>query len=394
MLAEKSAQSLTRRNLLKYSGVALGSLSIASLVPNVFAQTQSSTAVQSALAINPTQDNPIRVNFNENSLGMSPKAQQIAKDTVAKAFRYADAEVSDLKKQLAQFHGVSTDCLLLTHGSTEGMRACMEAYAGSNSQYVGPELTYGDGARLAENAKMKITKVPNKADWSFDLEGLKKAVTTYQGTSVVYLVNPNNPTSTVAPSAPIENWIKSKPKNTVFVVDEAYAEYVDNPAYRSVAGLIKAGLDNVLLLKTFSKIHAMAGMRVGYVLSVPKNIEKVSLHVATEDLNYCAVCAASASLADTSFLAYSKKSNNVARKIMTDVLDELKLSYLPSQTNFIFHKIKGALPDYQKRMAAAHILVGKDFPPATDWCRISLGTPEEMQYVANVMRSFRKSGLL
>lgn len=394
MSAEKNTLSISRRNFWKLSGAALGSISLATITPSTFAKTTTSVASEAALTFMPSSDNPIRLNFNENSLGMSPKALQIAIDTVPKAFRYADAEVVALKEQLAKHYHVSTEHILLTHGSTEGMRACMEAFSGPNAQYVGPELTYGDGERLAKNAGMSITKVPHNPDWSWDMDGLKKAAASHSGTSVVYLVNPNNPTSTITAADEIEAWIKSKPANTIFVVDEAYAEFVDDPAYRSVAGLIQAGIDNVALLKTFSKIHAMAGMRVGYVLSVPQNIEKISLHVGTEDLNYCGVCAASASLADATYLAYSKESNRESRKILTDVLDELGLTYLPSQTNFVFHTIKGSLKDYRQKMLENHIMIGKDFPPATDWCRISLGTPQEMQYVAASMRGLREKGFI
>lgn len=380
--------SLTRRGLLRTSGIALGSWSLSAFFQPALAK-KSALPMAPNTILTPSQNNPIRINFNENALGMSPKAQQAAHDAVAKAFRYADAEVSELKDLIASRYQLSTQHLLLTHGSTEGMRACMAAYAGPEVQCVVPELTYVDGARLAANAGMDIKKIPNQENWAFDLDEMKRTVALHKGPSVVYLVNPNNPTSTVTPSDQIDAWIKSKPANTMFVVDEAYAEFVNDPAYHSVDSLIKAGLNNVLLLKTFSKIHAMAGMRVGYVLSSPENIERVSNYVGTEDLNFCAVCAAAQSLQDTDFLAYSKASNDQSRKIMMNVMDELGITYLPSQTNFIFHRLKGPQPEYRKAMQEEHILIGRDFPPATNWARVSLGTPQEMQYVAQIMKKLR-----
>ena len=385
--------SMSRRGLLRSSGAVLGGLSLSSLFGGAaLAKTEMTNLA--TIMVTPTQDKPVRINFNENSLGMSPKAQAAARDAIPKAFRYADAEVAELKAVVAKEYGLPTDYVLLTHGSTEGIRSSIAAHASPDAQFVGTELTYDDGPRHAKNVGMKVTQVAHKADLSFDIDGMKKAVDAHKGNNVVYLVNPNNPTSTITPSDVIEEWIKSKPANTVFVVDEAYGEFATNPAFRSVDGLVKAGLDNVILLKTFSKIHAMAGMRVGYVLSVPQNIEKVRKFVGSEDLNYCAVCTATASIQDKKFLALSRASNKQALKIMEQVLDELKLEYLASQTNFMFHKVNGSLDDFRNVMRESHILVGRTFPPATQWCRVTLGTLGEMLYVAKTMRELRARGAI
>lgn len=381
---------MSRRGLLRSSGAVLSGLSLSALIGN-HAQAKTEIAELTTTIVTPTQDNPIRINFNENSLGMSPRAQTAARQAISKAFRYADAEVSELKEIIAQGYGVPTDYLLLTHGSSEGIRASIAAHAGENVQLVGTELTYDDGPRHAKNAGMKVTLVPHKEDLSFDIDAMKKAVDSHKGVTVVYLVNPNNPTSTIVAADTLEEWIKSKPANTIFVVDEAYAEYATDPAFRSVDGMIKAGLDNVILLKTFSKMHAMAGMRVGYVLATPKNIEKISRFVGTEDLNYCAVCAAAESFKDKKFWALSQASNAQSFQIMKQALDELKLEYLPSQTNFVFHRVNGSVDDYRKAMKDSHIIVGRAFPPATQWCRVSLGTPGEMLYVAQAMKDLRAS---
>ena len=382
--------NMSRRGLFRASGAVLGGLSLMSLVGAAVAETAGVAPLEPLLM--PGRENPVRVNFNENALGMSPKAQAAAREAIAKAFRYADAEVAALKELIANMYGLSTEHVLMTHGSAEGIRAGIAAHAGNDVQFVGTELTYDDGPRHAGYAGMNIVLVPHKEDFSFDIDAMKKVVDAHKGASVVYLVNPNNPTSTITPSDEIEGWIKSKPANTVFIVDEAYAEFADDPAFRSVDGLIKAGLDNVLLLKTFSKIYAMAGMRMGYVLATPSNIEKLSRFVGTEDLNYCGACAAAESLQDKEFLALSKSTNLQSRKIITDVLDELGLAYLPSQTNFIFHRIHGRLEDYRKAMRDEHVLVGRKFPPADEWCRLSMGTPAEMAYVANAMRKLRANG--
>ena len=127
---------------------------------------------------------------------------------------------------------------------------------------------------------MPIVKVPMLANWKVDVAGLKKAVDDFDGFSIVYFVNPNNPTSTVTPASEIDPWVRSKPDNTLFIADEAYAEYVSDPNFKSMANLIQDGLDNVVLLKTFSKLYAMAGMRVGFAVGAPAIIKMMKDQVS------------------------------------------------------------------------------------------------------------------
>ncbi|WP_409308841.1 pyridoxal phosphate-dependent aminotransferase [Pectobacterium sp. B1J-3] len=387
LMNESDVLNPKRRALLKLSGALLGSAAVVTgFSPRVLAETQAEKTAFSA----PTRDNPIRINFNENPLGMSPKAQAAARDAVVKANRYAKSEILMLGKKLAEHHQVEQPSILLTAGSSEGIRAAIEAYSPLGAQLVIPELTYGDGEHFAKIAGMTITKVKMRDRWAFDIDGMKSAVASYNGLSLVYLVNPNNPTGTITPADEIEPWIASKPANTMFIVDEAYAEFVNDPRFRSVAPMISKGAENVILLKTFSKIHAMAGMRVGYAVAHPDAIALMGRYVAGEKINFSGVDAARASMDDHAFIAYSKKSNDVSRQILLKALDELKLPYLPSEGNFVFHQLVVPLKDYQKHMADSGVLIGRAFPPADDWCRISLGTPEEMQWVADTMREFRK----
>lgn len=387
-MSENNVLNAKRRQLLKLSGALMGGVALAGLQRNTLAAAPNGVNNFQP----PTAEHPIRINFNENPLGMSPKAQAAAREAVSKANRYAKEEIIALRSKLASQYQVPETAILLTAGSSEGIRAAVEAYATLDTQLVIPELTYGDGEHFAKIAGMKITKVPMLDGWQFNIEGLKNAVASYAGPSLVYLVNPNNPTSTITPADLIEPWIASKPANTLFIVDEAYAEFVNDRRFRSVGPLIHNGADNVILLKTFSKIFAMAGMRVGYAVAQPALIARLGNHVAGEKINFCGVDAALASLDDHAFIAYSKKSNDTARQILLQALDQLAIPYLPSEGNFVFHQLNVPLKDYQQQMKSAGILVGRAFPPADNWCRVSLGTPEEMAFVAKTMHQFRGKG--
>ncbi|QSX35403.1 aminotransferase class I/II-fold pyridoxal phosphate-dependent enzyme [Shewanella avicenniae] len=390
-MAKSDAPNIQRRQLLKFSGVLAGGAALSGLSSAAVAKSSEGTSSFKA----PTPDSPIRICWNENPLGMSPKAQAVARETVAQGNRYPFESTGILQKLIADDYGLSPDHVLLTAGATEGIRAAIEALAAPDIQLVCPALTF-DSAE--ENAKVngitKITKVPMLKDWGIDLPAMKKAVADYDGPSVVYFVNPNNPTGAICKADEVEAWIKSKPAKTIFLMDEAYAEFADDKNFRSCSPLLTAGADNIILLKTFSKLFAMAGMRVGWAVSTPEMIGKLREKTASNALNFPAVKAAIASWQDKEFIKLSQVSNKTSREILLQALHALKLEYVPSNTNFIFHKVAVPLAEYQKQMKAAGILVGRAFPPADDYCRVSLGTPEEMTYVAKTMLELRKKGLV
>lgn len=361
------------------------------------AKTVSSEAAVAAPAVPafvpPTAQKPMLLCFNENPLGMSAAAKKAVAAAAEKGSRYPFARVAAVKQALAQYMGGKPENILLTHGSAEAIRASIEAYKVPGVQVVAPELTYSDGTDTAKKNDMKVTRVKMGPDWSIDLEGMKKAVASYKGPSIVYFVNPNNPTSTIVDSEKLLEWIRSKPARTVFVVDEAYREFVADPTFKSAKTLVDEGCDNVIVLRTFSKIFAMAGMRLGFAYAAPETINQVRRHVAYEVMmSVTALDAALAELADKDFLEFSRAQNEEARTILTKALDELGIAYLPSQTNFVFMNLKAPLQPFADRMKAEHILVGRPFPPALTWCRVSLGTPAETAYFVKKLFEFRVKG--
>lgn len=378
-----------RREMFKYSGALLGGLALAGLNKSALA-----SSIAGSKSGDTSTESVIRINYNENPLGMSPKGQEAARLAIAKANRYPYKEQGQLQEKIAGLHGVDKSNVLMLQGSCEGIRSCFEALGTAKTQLVIPELTYEGGPKYAKIMGMNIVRLPMLPGWKFDIEAMKKTVAAYDGPTLVYIVNPNNPTATITPAELIEPWIKSKPKDTLFLVDEAYAEFVNDSRFRSVDGLIREGYDNIILLKTFSKIFAMAGMRAGYAIGKPELLAKMANYNTSESLNFCAIAAASASLDDKAFINYSKKTIDTSRQILIDTLKSLDLEYLPSEANFLFHRIKVPLEGYQKRMKEHGILIGRAFPPSTDWCRISMGTPEEMHTFTKLMREFRTKGWL
>ncbi len=386
---------ITRRDLFRAAGATAGVTLLSGCAARAGAPA---VAASEAFVVPPfaapTAEKPLKLCFNENLLGMSPKAKKAAMQAVAEAASYYPfAEAEKMRAACARFMKAKPENIMLSHGSAESIRASIEAYITPDAALFVPELTYSDGEDTARKNGLKVVKVPMGPNWSIDIDAMRKAAAAHKGRAIVYFVNPNNPTSTIADSEKLLAWIRSRPRNTFFVIDEAYAEYVTDPAYVSCKTLVDAGYDNLCVLKTFSKIFAMAGLRLGFAYAAPEVIKTIRKQVAYDVMiNVVAIRAGLAEIDDKQFLETSLNENTKARNVLHATLDELGIEYLKGQTNFAFMNLKAPLKPFVDRMAARHILVGRPFPPAVEWCRVSLGTAADMQYFCEALREFRKNG--
>lgn len=383
---------MDRRTLLKSSGLLLSGLAASRLLSTAYA------APITAQPVPLNAEHPLLLNFNENALGMSPKALEAVIKALPGANRYPDAAREALIEQLAAYHKVPVQQITLGNGSSETIQATVQAIVnrfqqqGKEVQLIAPDPTFNYAELYAQPLGVTISKVPLTADMAFDLAAMKQKATSFNGASIVYLCNPNNPTATITPADDINVWVKVAPTDTMFIMDEAYAEFVSDSRFRSALELVKAGGKNVVVTRTFSKIYALAGLRIGYGIAHADVIAEIEPFVSMDNTNTAGAAAALASLNDPQFLDTSLRSNDLSRKIVTQALDELKLEYLPSQANFIFHKVPGDVKTYQERMKQYHIFVGREFPPAIGWSRLTLGTPDEMLSFVVVLKMFREKG--
>lgn len=388
---------MDRRTLLK-SGLFAGLLTITQRFSTAQNITKTPPLIQDKIV--PTAERPLLLNFNENSLGMSPKAQQVIIDSLSNAFRYPDDPREQLIQQIAALHRVSPDHVTLGNGSSETIQAAVQSLGQmavkqkKSIQLIVPDPTFNYAETYAKSIDIPVVKVPlQEKTLAFDLKKMAELNQNFKGISLVYLCNPNNPTAVLTASDALLNWMKSAP-DTFFIIDEAYAEYVQDPHFISATEAVKAGLNNVLVVRTFSKIHALAGLRIGYGIGNSNLIQRVNDFVSFDNTNIAAAVAASASLKDSEFIEQSLKATALSRQLVVDALDELNLTYVPSHGNFIFHKVPGTVKAYQDNMKQAHIFVGREFPPATGWSRLTLGTPAEMTAFIAVLKEFRAKGLV
>ncbi|WP_058912127.1 pyridoxal phosphate-dependent aminotransferase [Entomohabitans teleogrylli] len=392
---------MDRRTLLKSSGLLLGGLTLGRFLTGTAhaGQTATMSVLGGIGALQaPSQAHPLLLNFNENSLGMSPLARQAIVEALPQAFRYPDAAREALIEKIARAHQLETAQISLGNGSSESIQAAVQMAvfqarkAGKAVQLVVPDPTFNYAELYASALGVTVVKVALNANLAFDIAALQQAAAGFDGVSIIYLCNPNNPTATIAPSSQLESWITSAPENSWFILDEAYAEFVTDPAFRSAIGLVKQGRKNLIVTRTFSKIYALAGLRIGYAVAHADIIAQTEAFMSLDNTNMTGAVAALASLEDRAFLANSLASTDAARKIVTTALDKLGLEYLPSQANFIFHKVPGEVKTYQQRMKEHHVFVGREFPPATGWNRLTLGTPQEMSQFVDILNTFREKG--
>jgi histidinol-phosphate aminotransferase len=334
-------------------------------------------------------DGTVRLSSNENPLGLSPAARQAVIDNLVNANRYPGEWSGPLVQALAKHVGVGTENLIMGAGSTEVLQMAVQAYQSPRAPMVIAEPTFEDVPRYQRPFAYNLVPVPLKKDLQHDVERMAEAAG--RGPSVVYLCNPNNPTGTITRSGIIDEWISHAPESTLFLVDEAYFEYANDPLYWSGLKWIDTK-SNVIVVRTFSKIFGMAGMRLGYGVAHPETAQRLRSFICANNTSVPACAAGLASLEDAGLMARSVKVNDEAKKIATSTLDDLGLEYIPTQTNFIMHRINGDLQAYIGRMREAGVRVGRPFPPMTDWNRVSFGLPEEMDRWAEALRGLRAMG--
>jgi histidinol-phosphate aminotransferase len=330
----------------------------------------------------------IRLSSNENPLGVSPAAREAIIGAIVESNRYGGRR-QEVLEALARYLGVKTENLTLGFGSTEILQVCTQAFQGPNTPLIAAAPTFEDVMDYQDTMPFEVHTVPLTADLQHDVQQMRDL--SMKRPSVVYFCNPNNPTGTVTASADIDAWIAEAPETTTFLMDEAYLEYVTDDRYWDSLKWIEHK-PNVVVIRTFSKIFGMAGLRLGYSVTHPTTAARLQEHTIQNNPNVLAGAAAVASLNDEGIVERSIAVNEEAKAIVHQTLDELGLEYLPTNTNFIMHRINGDLGTYRSRMAERGLLVGRDFPPMLDHNRLSFGLPEEMDQWASAIKDFRKKG--
>ena len=338
-----------------------------------------------------TSNGAVRLNSNENPLGISPAAREAVIEAISLANRYPSDQQAELVAKLAAAHEVAENQVVVGTGSAEVLQMVVQAYAAPRAKLVMADPTYEAVTNYQRTEAYELVRVPLTANHEHDLDRMREAAESSGHPALVYLCNPNNPTATITPSAAIDEWIADAPEHIFFLSDEAYIEYVEDERMWSSLPWIETKR-NVVVVKTFSKIYGMAGLRLGYGIAHPDTAARLTDFASRNNINQIAIAAAGASYGDEELIRKSRAVNHESREMVEATLDELGLDRMPTQGNFLMHRINGELATYRDRMAEAGFLVGRDFPPMLDWNRLSFGLPEDMARFCDTLRDFRGKG--
>lgn len=369
----------SRRQWLQQSSLALLGLGISYKSMGNEEGIRRITGIESGL---------INLGSNENPYGISAKAKQAILDMIGETNRYPFnvGALQSAKKTLGDYYKVNEDQLLVTAGSGEGL--AMLARHFNKGNIVTADITFGVLPNTAKKIGTKVIEVPLTKEKVHDLPGMMNAIN--NETQLVYICNPANPTATIVKADELKRFCEEASKKTVVLIDEAYNEFLDNADSQSMIALIEKN-PNILVIKTFSKIHAMAGLRIGFVIGHPTLIRKLQpdyfqssqLAVSVLSLN-----AALTSLNDEAHKLMSKQKNEAARKYTMDEMKKSGIDYIPSYTNFIFYPIKKYSGDYPADMFRQHkIILRANKYGDGQWGRVSIGTLEEMKTFCSTLKS-------
>jgi len=377
--------TLNRRKLLKTGALLAGGIS---LIPGLsFLDKATAGPVATPLSFETMEtdasailsappDIKARLSANENPFGPSPKAKKAIQDAIDGSFRYPFMHFSDLTAKIAAFEGIDKEQVMLASGSSPLLKAAGMYYSKDGGNIVVGDPSYDDLIRTAVSFKEQIKKVPLTSDYKLDLDAMEKAVDA--DTKLVYICNPNNPTATVVDTAKLKSFCERVSKKTMLFIDEAYIDYLEDPQSVTMIDAVKKG-QNIIVARTFSKLYGFAGLRVGYIIGQPDTLKTLGMYTeGAFSISAPSLQAAIASYQDQEFLQGAKVKTLASRQFLYDTLKKEGYEYIPSSANFVMFPIKMDGQKFNQEMMKRGVSLRFWKFNNKDWCRVSIGTMDEM----------------
>ena len=326
-----------------------------------------------ARELNLPAESIIKVASNENPFGPSPLALAALQKAIAGVNLYPDGNAFYLKQKLAAKLGVETTNLILGNGSNEIIEFVSHALLETGSDVVVSQYCFAIYPIVAKMFGANVLTVPAR-DYGHDLPAMLRAITT--NTRIVFVANPNNPTGTLAPREEVIKFVNDVPDDVLLVMDEAYIEFLDDPV--DLVPLIRLGArKNLVLMRTFSKIYGLAGLRVGFGIASPELVSAFEKIRQPFNLNLLAQAAALAALDDDDHVRRTRANNFTGLRFFEKALRSLNLEFVPSSANFILVRVgngQRVFDAMQKLGVIVRPMGGYQLP---EWIRVSIGTQKE-----------------
>jgi histidinol-phosphate aminotransferase len=319
----------------------------------------------------PAPASTVRLSANENPYGPCPAAIEAMRAASGRAWRYPDEAIGELRADLARLHGLPAEWFLVGNGSSEILKLAVSAFTGPGKRLVTADPAFEAAGHYAEAGGVQVTRVPLDGAYAHPLDRMSPP-----DAGLVYVCNPNNPTASLTPKARLRAFIDGAP--CMVLVDEAYHHYADSADYESVAPLVKTQ-PKLVVARTFSKIHGLAGARLGYAIAQPALIEKLGSQAAWDSVNVFAIAAGRASLSDASWAEQGRRRNAATRSHVVAELARRGFAAIPSQANFVMIETRRPVKPLISGLAERGVQVGRLFPALPTHLRVTLGTPDQME---------------
>jgi histidinol-phosphate aminotransferase len=328
-------------------------------------------------------DSIIKVASNENPFGPSPLAVAAMQKALSGTNLYPDGNAFYLKQKLAAKLGIEPANLVLGNGSNEIIEFVGHALLTPDADVVVSQFCFAVYPIVTKLFGANLITVPAK-NYGHDLPAMLRAIT--PKTRIVFVANPNNPTGTLAPREELIKFVNEVPDDVLLVMDEAYLEFLDDPL--DLVSLIRLGArKNLILMRTFSKIYGLAGLRIGYGIGNPEFIAALEKIRQPFNINLLAQTAALAALDDVEHVRKTRQNNFAGLEFFEAAFRNLKLEYVPSNANFILVRVgdgRRIFEAIQKKGVIVRPMSGYQLP---EWIRISIGTPQENERCLGALKS-------
>lgn len=324
----------------------------------------------------------IKLASNENPIGPSPMAVKAIMDNLNRLNRYPDGSSYYLKEKLSKIFNLPMERILTGNGSNELIELAIRTFITPGEEVIQAIPTFLVYEKVVNGAGGELVSIDLK-DFRIDIDAIKRAVT--PKTKLIFINNPNNPTGTGLSKEEVSGFLEWVPEDIVVVIDEAYIEFSSDRVARGTDFLDKR--DRLIILRTFSKLYGLAGLRVGYGFSSPEIVDYINRVRQPFNLNLLAQAAAVAALDDTDFVKKTLDLTREGLKWLYKNLEDIGLSCIPTETNFFLIKVpSGAKSIYQLMLREGVIIRSMESYGLKEYIRVNVGLPEENERFINTLK--------
>ena len=360
-----SSAGMSRRNFAR-----LAALLTAGAALPFYGESQLAMAQLSK--VGPLPPDAVKINANENPLGPCPEAIEAITKVIAKGGRYEYELTDTFAKTLADLEQLDVEYVLPFPGSSDPLHRAVLAYCGKDKPFIMSDPGYEAGSRAAQFIGAKVIKVPLTKSYAHDVKAMVE-IAKAKNAGLIYICNPNNPTGTITPKSEIEWVLANKPEDTLLLLDEAYIHLSDEPLCSDLVAMDK----DLIILRTFSKLYGMAGLRAGAAIGKPDLLKKLQNYGAGA-LPLTGMVGATASLKVKTLVPERRKIIKDIREDVFSFLEKNNFAYIPSVSNCFMLDVKRPAKQFVKAMQKEKIYVGRAWPVWPMHARISVGTKDEM----------------